>query len=231
MSRNKDIETQFWRRRDEDRCNLAVLLVPQMSVLVQEMIEVYIPVDDDGSDTTRKRVTEEFMACKWTHIFGQPLPEADNFEQLETNNKAFGVKFVKQHAKSSGNVAFWLRWFETFAAHSELYQLIAKPLILMRTVGSIDVERRIKPLKDTILTKKRNRLSDAKAAVLYRARENLNHIMNAKRILGSYGIGLECLLCKILMCRRSKVHRQIEISRPKLDVTTTRAFIPIDHVF
>ena len=39
-------------------------------------------------------------------------------------------------------------------------------------------------LKDTILTKKRNRLSDAKAAVLYRARENLNHIMNAKKILG-----------------------------------------------
>ena len=54
----------------------------------------------------------------------------------------------------------------------------------MRTVGSIDVERRVKPLKDTILTKKRNRLSDAKANVLYRARENLNHIMNAKKILG-----------------------------------------------
>eukprot|EP00956_Cyclotella_meneghiniana_P034352 scaffold103910_cov23-Cyclotella_meneghiniana.AAC.1 len=159
-----------------------------MSVLVKEMIEAYIPVDDDGSDTTRKRVTEEFMEFhtqtgKWTHIFGQPLPEAVNFEQLEANNKAFGVKFVKQHAESSGNVASRLRWFETFAAHSELYQLIAKPLISMRTVGSIDVERRVKPLKDTILTKKRNRLSDAKAAVLYRARENLNHIMNAKKIL------------------------------------------------
>eukprot|EP00956_Cyclotella_meneghiniana_P020404 scaffold36024_cov32-Cyclotella_meneghiniana.AAC.1 len=136
--------------------------------------ESYIPVDDDGSDTTHKRVTEEFM----------PSPEADNFEQLEANNKEFGVKFVKQHAKSSGNVASRLRWFETFAAHSELYQLIAKPLIVMRTVRSIDVECRIKPLKDTILTKKRNRLSDAKAAVLYRARENLNHIMNAKKILG-----------------------------------------------
>eukprot|EP00956_Cyclotella_meneghiniana_P023375 scaffold45470_cov39-Cyclotella_meneghiniana.AAC.2 len=113
-----------------------------MSVLVQEMIEAYIPVDDDGSDTTHKRVTEEFMEFhtqtgKWTHIFGQPLPEADNFEQLEANNKAFGVKFVKQHAENSGNVASRLRWFETFAAHSEL----------------------VKPLKDTILTKKRNRQS------------------------------------------------------------------------
>ena len=41
-----------------------VLLMPEMSVLVKEMIEAYIPVDDDGSDTTRKRVTEEFMVCQ-----------------------------------------------------------------------------------------------------------------------------------------------------------------------
>eukprot|EP00956_Cyclotella_meneghiniana_P011468 scaffold16074_cov66-Cyclotella_meneghiniana.AAC.12 len=54
-----------------------------------------------------------------------------------------------------------LCWFETFAAHSKLYQLIANPLFSMSTVGSIDVERNVKPLKDTILTKKRNRLSDA----------------------------------------------------------------------
>eukprot|EP00956_Cyclotella_meneghiniana_P011285 scaffold15896_cov60-Cyclotella_meneghiniana.AAC.4 len=39
---------------------------------------------------------------------------------------------------------------------------------------------------DTILIKKGNRLSlsDAKAIVLYRARENLNQIMNVKKILG-----------------------------------------------
>ena len=73
---------------------------------------------------------------------------------LEANNKGFGVKFVQQHAERSGNVASRLRWFETFAAHSELYQLIAKPLMSMRTVRSIDVERRVKPLKDTILTKR-----------------------------------------------------------------------------
>eukprot|EP00956_Cyclotella_meneghiniana_P028747 scaffold67833_cov52-Cyclotella_meneghiniana.AAC.2 len=56
-----------------------------------------------------------------------------------------------------------LRWLETFPAQCELYQLSLQNLS-MRRVGSIDVERRVKPLKDTtILTKKRNRLSDAKA--------------------------------------------------------------------
>ena len=69
-------------------------------------------------------------------------------------------------------------------AHSEFYLLVAKPLLSMRTVGSIDVERRVKPLKHNILTKKRNRLLDPKGQCLFRASENLNHIMACKKMLG-----------------------------------------------
>ena len=54
----------------------------------------------------------------------------------------------------------------------------------MRTVGSIDVERRIKPAKNEILSKNCNCLSDSKATVLYRTSENLNHLMKVKKILG-----------------------------------------------
>jgi len=54
----------------------------------------------------------------------------------------------------------------------------------MCNVGSIDVERRIKPIKHTILIKRRNRLHDPKGVALHRAQENLNHIMSAKNILG-----------------------------------------------
>ena len=61
---------------------------------------------------------------------------------------------------------------------------MAKPLLSMHTVGSIDVERRIKPVKNDILSKTCNRLSDSKATVLYRTSENLNHLMKAKKILG-----------------------------------------------
>lgn len=52
------------------------------------------------------------------------------------------------------------------------------------TAGSIDVECRFKPSKETILIKKRNRLSDVEANVLYRAHENLNYILNAKKLIG-----------------------------------------------
>ena len=75
-------------------------------------------------------------------------------------------------------------FFETFAENSEFYQRVAKPLLSMRTVGSIDVERMIKPIKHNILTKKRNCLHDPKGIALYRASENLKHIMDAKLILG-----------------------------------------------
>ena len=76
------------------------------------------------------------------------------------------------------------RFFETFSKTSEFYQMVAKSLPSMRIVGSIDAERRIKNVKHKILTKKRNRLLDPKGVSLYRASENLKHLMKAKKILG-----------------------------------------------
>ena len=48
------------------------------------------------------------------------------------------------------------------------------------TAGSMDVERKVKPIKHKILSKERNALSDGKAIVLFRARENLKHLMKVK---------------------------------------------------
>ena len=77
-----------------------------------------------------------------------------------------------------------LQWFECYAGASPFYQKVAKPLLSMGTVGSMDCERRAKPLKHTIVTSKRNRLKDETGVALLRGYENLNHLMNAKKLVG-----------------------------------------------
>ena len=74
--------------------------------------------------------------------------------------------------------------FETFAANDEFYLKVAKPLLSIGTVGSMAAARKIKTIQYNILTNVRNRLKDAKGVVLFRALENLRHIMKAKKILG-----------------------------------------------
>ncbi len=43
----------------------------------------------------------------------------------------------------------------------------------------MDVERTAKPFKHCILTKDRNRISDAKGVVMFRAGQNLKHLHHA----------------------------------------------------
>ena len=90
------------------------------------------------------------------------------------------VKYVETTGAISGR----LGWFECYAGTSDFYRLFAKPLLSMGTVGSMDCERRAKPLKNTILTKDRNRMLDPTGVALLRGYENLRHIMHAKKMLG-----------------------------------------------
>ena len=121
----------------------------------------------------------------WFHTFSKKHPKSVCREELLKNNIEFGVSDVIDWVERHGSMQGRFNFFETFAENSEFYQRVAKPLLSMRTtVVSIDVERRIKPIKHNILTKKRNRLHDPKGVALYRAQENLKHIMSAKKILG-----------------------------------------------
>lgn len=100
------------------------------------------------------------------------------------NNKNFTLDDVQEWIEDNAGIAGRFRFFLSYGEHSPFYQKVAKPLMSMRTVGSIDVERRIKPLKHDIITKKRNKLRDPKGVALYRASENLHHLMRAKQSLG-----------------------------------------------
>ena len=118
------------------------------------------------------------------HIFDDPLPAAVGMEELIRNNNKLTIDEVEEWIVSNDGIKGRLRFFETFARNNDFYMKVVKPLLSMRTTGSIDVERRIKPLKHNIVTKKRNRLKDPKGVSLLRASENLKHIWDAKLNLG-----------------------------------------------
>ena len=121
---------------------------------------------------------------KWMDIFKNPLPPPISEIELEKKNQVFSVDDVKNWVEKNNCMVGRFEFFETYAANSEFYLKVAKPLLSMRTVESMVGKRRIKPIKHTIMAKKRNRLKDPKGITLYRASENLNHILKAKKILG-----------------------------------------------
>lgn len=118
------------------------------------------------------------------HTFEKELPDAVSGEELKLNNAETSVDEVLAWVEKTGNIQGRLALFDTFHANSDFYLKVAKPLLSMRAVGSIDVERRIKTLKGSILTKKRNKIKDTKGVVYLRASENLRHLMRAKKMIG-----------------------------------------------
>ena len=86
------------------------------------------------------------------------------------------IEWIEKHGGTEGR----LHWFEAYEPQSPFYQFVAKPLLSMRTTGSMDTECAAKPLKNALLTKQRNRLSDHKAMVLFRASQNLKHLHRFK---------------------------------------------------
>jgi len=71
-------------------------------------------------------------------------------------------------------------WYEAFADTDPFYHKVARRLMSIGTVGSINTERAAKSLKHDILSIKRNRLSDDQAVILYRVGENLRHLKNVR---------------------------------------------------
>ena len=120
---------------------------------------------------------------QWANMWSGNIPHAVPFQYLDLNNKEFTIDQVQEWVEKNGCIQGRFRFFETYARNSEFYQKIAQPLLSMRTVGSIDVERLAKPLKHKLLTKERNCLRDDKGIILFCAGQNLRQLMKAKMAL------------------------------------------------
>ena len=145
----------------------------------------------------RKRVVKDFeefdtQANGWFESFADSLPQILSLEELQ-KNKSFGIKDVVKYVETTVAISGRLGSFECYAGTSDFYRLVAKPLLSMGTVGSMDCECRAKPLKNTILMKDRNRMLDPTGVALLRGYENLRHIMLRRRCLER---GLQTLFTK-----------------------------------
>ena len=125
----------------------------------------------------------------WSHggdystFWDSPLPRPSTEEEFDENCKSLTIAQVYEWAEVNHDLEGRFRFWQVYMPHSKFYQRVARPLLSMRTTGSIDVERVAKPFKHHLLRKERNRLSDEKGVVLFRASQNLRHLMKAKQEL------------------------------------------------
>ena len=73
-----------------------------------------------------------------------------------------------------------LAWFEAWFPQSKFYTKLAKPLLSLRTTGSMSVERVAKHLKVAVYTKHRNRLECGNKKMLLRTGLNLRFLLGMK---------------------------------------------------
>ena len=116
-------------------------------------------------------------------LWDNPLPQPVSLQELESNNSEIGFDDVREWIETYDGIEGRLRFFQVYMALSPLWLKVGRPLMSMRTTGSMDVERAAKPIKNQILTRERNRLSDEKGIVLFRAQQNLKNLMDTRMAL------------------------------------------------
>ena len=102
---------------------------------------------------------------------------------MESNRSKICFDDVCQWIEDYDGIEGRLRFFQAYMPLLPLWQRVGRPLMSMRTAGLMDVERVAKPIKHMILTKQRNSLEDDRGVVLFRAQQNLKHLMNARLAL------------------------------------------------
>lgn len=167
------------------RLQPAIQLFPSHMFQVNSMIRYFVPGEGEDVRRLRETLRMEFMQFEaqtgvYADLFMEPRPPTLNTEDARLAAESLTFADVNNWVEATGKHEARITWWECSNPNSPLYLKIGKPLLSIRTTGSITVERVAKPLKNKVLTKERNRLNTESAAVLLRAGINLRLLSNMK---------------------------------------------------
>ena len=147
---------------------------PHIAYFIDAM-DFYPPPVDDYNKELRQQCHPEFdkifsqqdiYKYKFTG-YGVPPPF--------TTGKSLLLQDVIAWVERFGNANGRLRFFSGHEYESTIYhRCVARPLLSLKTTGSISVERAAKPLKNGVASKDRNRLSHDKRLMCLKVGLNLN---------------------------------------------------------
>ena len=146
------------------------------------MINHFIAGNDEKQRSLRDKLIREYEEFKTgTGLYSSMF--AENRQEEKDQSELLTINDITSWLKSTGGHNSRLAWWKTWRKNSVLFREITRPLLSLRSSGSMTVERVAKPLKNSVYTKERRAMLGGKTAVLLRAGLNLNFLSQAKQCL------------------------------------------------
>ena len=152
--------------------------------VMENIIKVLIPGDGDEAKEQRSECFDTFTQF-WlqTGDFGTCFEtsrrEALEPEAAKEDAKKLTLTMVNDWINATGGHNSRLRWWKIRYGIKLFYKKIVKPLLSVRTTGSITVERVAKTIKNNVCISIRNRLRSNKASLMMRVGWNLRLLKSA----------------------------------------------------
>ena len=108
----------------------------------------------------------------YMHKYMSDPPDVLAYEDAEETETTLTIQHVARWVEVWGSHLGRLRFFADLTP-TAYFVIVAKPLLSIKTTGSISVERVAKPLKNKVAEKHRNRLDIDKRALLLRVGLNM----------------------------------------------------------